>query len=127
VPGGGPMTREAYRDAMAACPGHQVLDRLGDRWVSLVLKELGAGPRRSGDLHRTLAGASRKMLTQTLRGLERDGLIARTTTGGAPSRVEYRLTPLGTGLLGVMLTVVTWADTHITELNAARRTWDGNC
>ncbi|SHM98152.1 winged helix-turn-helix transcriptional regulator [Cryptosporangium aurantiacum] len=121
------MTREAYLNAVAACPGHQILDRLGDKWVSLVLKELGGGPRRSGELNRALPGASRKMLTQTLRGLERDGLVVRTTTGGAPSKVEYRLTPLGASLHGVMLEVVGWAENHIAEVDAARSAYDGNC
>ncbi|GAA3386593.1 winged helix-turn-helix transcriptional regulator [Cryptosporangium minutisporangium] len=121
------MTPEAYLTAVGACPGHRVLDRLGDKWVSLVLKELGEGPCRSGELSRTLAGVSRKMLTQTLRGLERDGLVARTTTGGAPSQVEYRLTPLGRGLREAMLVVVGWAEAHIGEVDAARAAYDGNC
>jgi len=121
------MTREAYLTAVAACPGHRVLDRLGDKWVSLILKELADGPRRSGELHRRLAGASRKMLTQTLRGLERDGLVARATTGGAPSRVEYRLTPLGAGLADAMAVVVAWAEAHVADIDEARASFDGNC
>lgn len=119
------MQRTDYLAAMAACPGHRMLDRLGDKWVSLILKELGDGPRRSGDLHRTLAGASRKMLTQTLRGLERDGLVSRVER--AQAHVEYHLTPLGQSLREVMLTVVTWAEAHINEVDAAQATYDGNC
>jgi DNA-binding HxlR family transcriptional regulator len=109
---------------MSACPGHRVLDRLGDRWVSLILKELGDGPRRHGDLARTIAGASQKMLTQTLRGLERDGLVARAVTDTVPVRVDYQLTPLGASLLRAMLVVVDWAERHIDHLDAARTSYD---
>ncbi|MGW4465216.1 winged helix-turn-helix transcriptional regulator [Micromonospora sp. NPDC004704] len=117
--------RETHLDAMAGCPGHRVLDRLGDKWVSLVLKELGSGPRRHADLARSVAGASQKMLTQTLRGLERDGLVTRTVTAGVPARVDYRLTPLGVGLLEAMLVVVDWAERHVPEMDAARARHDG--
>lgn len=117
--------RGTHLDAMAGCPGHRLLDRLGDRWVSLVLKELGAGPRRHADLARSVAGASQKMLTQTLRGLERDGLVTRTVTVGVPARVDYRLTPLGAGLLRAMLVVVDWAERHVPEIDAARARYDG--
>ncbi|MEV4626168.1 helix-turn-helix domain-containing protein [Micromonospora sp. NPDC049523] len=117
--------REAHLDAMAGCPGHRVLDRLGDKWVSLVLKELGPGPRRHADLARSVAGASQKMLTQTLRGLERDGLVTRTVTAGVPPRVDYRLTALGAGLLQAMLVVVDWAERHVPEIDAARARYDG--
>lgn len=110
---------------MADCPGHRMLDRLGDRWVSLLLKELGDGPRRHGELARSVAGASQKMLTQTLRGLERDGLVARTVVPGPSAQVDYRLTPLGEGLLQAMLVVVDWADRHVPEIDAARTAYDG--
>ncbi|MFK3984866.1 winged helix-turn-helix transcriptional regulator [Micromonospora sp. NPDC050397] len=116
--------RESHRAAVAVCPGHRVLDRLGDRWVSLLLKELGDGPRRHGELARSVAGASQKMLTQTLRGLERDGLVARTVGAGTPPQVDYRLTPLGAGLLQAMLVVVDWADRHVPEIDAARAEHD---
>jgi DNA-binding HxlR family transcriptional regulator len=90
-----------HRAAVAACPTQEVLGRLGDKWVPLVLTALRDG-RRHGELARTVAGARQKVLTQTLRGLERDGLVARTVTPGVPVRVDYALTPLGRGLLDVV-------------------------
>ncbi|MET7402947.1 helix-turn-helix domain-containing protein [Dactylosporangium sp. NPDC005572] len=113
-------TVERYLAAMAACPAHRLFDRLGERRVTLVLKELSTGPRRSADLSRAIAGASQKMLTQTLRGLERDGLVARSATAGVPARVEYSLTPLGVGLFGAMTGLIGWAEEHMVEIDAAR-------
>lgn len=86
---------------------------------------LAGGPCRHGELARALAGATQKMLTQTLRTLERDGLVARTATGGAVPRVEYRLTTLGESLLPVMAVVTRWAEEHIGDIDAARATYDG--
>ncbi|MFG3704813.1 winged helix-turn-helix transcriptional regulator [Micromonospora sp. NPDC047670] len=116
--------RSAYLMSLAACPTHRVLDRMGDRWVSMILKELASGPRRYGELARAVAGATQKMLTQTLRGLERDGLVARSVTDAVPPRVEYRLTPLGESLLPVMAVVTEWAERHIGDVDAARAAYD---
>jgi DNA-binding HxlR family transcriptional regulator len=113
--------RVEHRAAVAACPTQQVLDRLGDKWVPLVLAALRDGPRRHGELARTVAGARQKVLTQTLRGLERDGLVARSVTAAVPVRVDYELTPLGRSLLGVVDTVTEWANEHVEALHAARR------
>jgi len=117
-------TRAAYLTSVAACPTHRVLDRMGDRWVSLILNQLSGGPRRHGELARAVAGASQKMLTQTLRGLERDGLVARSESGTAARRVEYRLTALGESLMPVMTAVTVWAERHIDEVDAARSAFD---
>jgi DNA-binding HxlR family transcriptional regulator len=116
--------RSAYLLSMAACPTHRVLDRLGDRWVSLILKELAAGPCRHGELARAVTGATQKMLTQTLRGLERDGLVARSVSGSTPPRVEYRLTALGESLLPVMAVVTEWAERHIHDIDSAHGAYD---
>ncbi|MFF5233171.1 winged helix-turn-helix transcriptional regulator [Dactylosporangium sp. NPDC000521] len=116
--------RSTFLMSMAACPTHRVLDRLGDRWVSLILKELADGPRRHGELARAVAGATQKMLTQTLRTLQRDGLVARSVTDSTPARVEYRLTPLGESLLPVMALVTQWAERHIHDIDTARATYD---
>jgi DNA-binding HxlR family transcriptional regulator len=113
--------RVEHRAAVAACPTQQVLDRLGDKWVPLVLTALRDGPRRHGELARTVAGARQKVLTQTLRGLERDGLVARSVTAAVPVRVDYELTSLGRSLLGVVDMVAQWADEHVPALHAARR------
>jgi DNA-binding HxlR family transcriptional regulator len=117
--------RSEHQAAVAACPTQQVLDRLGDKWVALVLKALGERPHRHSELARIVAGARQKMLTQTLRSLERDGLVVRSVTASVPVRVDYALTPLGRGLLGVVDVVAQWADQHVPALDAARRRYDG--
>lgn len=116
--------RAAYDSYLAGCPSRQLLDRISDKWVSLVLTGLADGPRRYSDLGRLIAGVSEKMLTQTLRTLERDGLVTRTLTPATPVRVDYALTPLGQSLLPVMAAVKSWADTHIEDVEAARETYD---
>ncbi|WP_035855507.1 winged helix-turn-helix transcriptional regulator [Cryptosporangium arvum] len=116
--------RAAYDAYLAECPSRRLLDRISDKWVSLVLTGLADGPRRYSDLGRLIAGVSEKMLTQTLRTLERDGLVTRTLTPATPVRVDYALTPLGQSLLPVMAAVKTWADTHIEDVEAARETYD---
>jgi DNA-binding HxlR family transcriptional regulator len=116
--------RIAHRAAVAACPTQEVLGRLGDKWVPLVLRALRDGPRRHGELARTLAGARQKVLTQALRTLERDGLVTRTVTAGVPVRVDYALTALGRSLLELVEAVEEWADRHVPALHAARRGYD---
>jgi DNA-binding HxlR family transcriptional regulator len=113
--------RDQHRAAVAACPTQEVLGRLGDKWVPLVLVALRHGPRRHGELARALAGARQKVLTQALRGLERDGLVTRSVTPGVPVRVDYALTPLGRSLLDVVDVVSRWADEHVPALHDARR------
>lgn len=112
--------RIEHQAAVAACPTQEVLGRLGDKWVPLVLTALRDGPRRHGELARTVAGARQKVLTQTLRGLERDGLVTRSVTPTVPVRVDYALTPLGRSLLDVVDAVSRWADEHVPALHAAR-------
>jgi DNA-binding HxlR family transcriptional regulator len=92
--------------------------------VSLLLTALTDGPQRYSSLARTIAGVSQKMLTQTLRTLERDGLISRSVTPSVPVRVDYALTPLGISLLPVMQAIKDWAETHIEQVAAARDTYD---
>lgn len=116
--------RSSHLAAMAACPGHQLLKRLGGKWVSLILKELGDGPRRYGELDRSIAGSSKKMLTQTLRDLERDGLVTRVAERVTPPSVHYQLTALGAGLLQAMHVVVDWAEQHDADIDSARAAFD---
>ena len=85
----------AYNAFMADCPTRQLLDTLSDKWLTLILSKLIDGPRRYSELSRDIAGVSQKMLTQTLRSLERDGLITRTVTPTVPVTVTYELTGLG--------------------------------
>jgi DNA-binding HxlR family transcriptional regulator len=88
--------------------------------VTLVLTALAGPPQRYSELSRTIAGVSQKMLTQTLRMLERDGLVTRTITASVPVRVDYQLTPLGRTLLPVVRAIKDWSETHIAEVQAAR-------
>lgn len=116
--------RTAYDAFIAACPTRKLLDRISDKWVSLVLAALADGPLRYNDLARKIAGVSQKMLTQTLRSLERDGLVSRTVTASVPARVDYALTSLGETLLPVMRAIKSWAETHIEEVESARAVYD---
>ncbi|MEV0401440.1 helix-turn-helix domain-containing protein [Actinoallomurus sp. NPDC050550] len=116
--------RAAYDAYMAACPARDLLDRISDKWITLILNALADGPRRYSDLGRTIAGVSQKMLTQTLRALERDGMVTRTVTPSVPVRVDYELTPLGVSLLPLVQAAKAWAETHIEEVHTARAAYD---
>jgi DNA-binding HxlR family transcriptional regulator len=126
-----------YNAFLAGCPSRQLLDRISDKWVALILAALGSdGPRpgtscvgepramRYSELSRRLAGVSQKMLTQTLRSLERDGLITRTVTPTVPVTVTYELTGLGLSLQYVMRGIKEWAETHMDEVIANREEYD---
>ena len=113
-----------YDAFLAACPSRQLLDRLSDKWVTLVLVGLEQGPRRYSELSRTIAGVSQKMLTQTLRTLERDGLLTRTVTASVPVTVTYELTPLGHSLQQLMAQLKDWAELHMDQVLTARDSYD---
>ncbi len=115
-------------DAFAAsCPSRRLLDTIGDKWASLVIVALGLqGRMRYSQLSARIAGVSQKMLTQTLRGLERDGLLTRTVTPSVPVRVDYELTPLGLSLLEPISHLKAWAEAHMAEVDAARAEYDRN-
>jgi DNA-binding HxlR family transcriptional regulator len=102
-----------------SCPSRVALDRIGDRWTALVVGVLEDGPRRFGEI-RDAMGISPKVLTQTLRTLQRDGLVERCAYAEIPPRVEYSLTPLGTTLRAPLAAIRDWAETHIHEIIAAR-------
>ena len=114
----------AYNAYVAACPSRQLLDSISDKWVTLVLARLAAGPQRYSELSRHLAGVSQKMLTQTLRKLERDGMISRQVTPSVPVRVDYQLTPLGASLHSVVQQFKNWAEDHMDDVIAARDAYD---
>jgi DNA-binding HxlR family transcriptional regulator len=118
------QARMEYDAFIAECPTRKLLDRISDKWVCLVLAALAGGPMRYGDLSRKIAGVSQKMLTQTLRSLERDGLLTRTVTPSVPVRVDYELTELGASLQAVMYTVKQWAEDYIEQVEAAREVYD---
>ena len=109
---------------LAACPSRLLLDRISDKWVTLVICSLEDGPQRFSEVSRRLAGVSQKMLTQTLRTLERDGLVTRTVTASVPLRVDYALTPLGQSLLEPIKHVKAWAERHVPEVLEAQRGYD---
>jgi len=102
----------------------EILSRVGDKWSVQVVVQLGAGPKRFNELRRIVGGISQRMLTLTLRGLERDGLVARTVYPTIPPRVEYRLTELGCSLLATVKALGDWAIRNRDEILAARRRFD---
>jgi DNA-binding HxlR family transcriptional regulator len=106
------------------CPTRMVLERLADKWTVLVIGRLAWGTRRFGELRREIAGISPKVLTQTLRGLERDGLLTRRIYASVPPKVEYSLTPLGRTLIGVVEAIQAWAETNIESVLEAQQTFD---
>jgi DNA-binding HxlR family transcriptional regulator len=109
----------------AHCPSRRLLDTIGDKWASLAIVALGVyGPLRYSELSRRIAGVSQKMLTQTLRNLERDGLLTRTVTPSVPLRTDYELTPLGTSLLELLRDLKEWAEEHMPEVDEARAAFD---
>src|SRR5690242_4493984 len=108
----------------AACPSRQALDRIADRWTTLIITQLAGRPHRFGELRRAIDGISQKMLTQTLRGLERDGLVSRRVLPSTPIAVEYALTPLGETLIAPMAAIHAWAEAHVPEMLAARRAYE---
>jgi DNA-binding HxlR family transcriptional regulator len=110
--------------ASASCRVRTVLDRIGDKWAIYVVDRLGAGPRRFSELLRGIDGITARMLTVTLRGLERDGLLTRTVHAAVPPRVDYALTPLGQTLREAIGQLVGWADEHLCEIEAARVDYD---
>jgi len=121
-------SKAKYNAFLAVCPSQKLLDRISDKWVTLIVTALGSGPDCSGDpramryseLARTLAGVSPKMLTQTLRSLELDGLVSRTATPTVPVTVTYELTDLGLSLLQLIRGLKSWAETHMDEVLANR-------
>jgi DNA-binding HxlR family transcriptional regulator len=113
-----------YDAFLATCPTRQMLATIAEKWTCLVVIALASGPHRHSELMRTISGASQKMLTQTLRELERDGLVRRTVTASVPVRVDYELTPLGLTLVPVLTAIKEWSETHIEEVMAARDAYE---
>jgi DNA-binding HxlR family transcriptional regulator len=109
-----------YNAFFAACPTRELLAVLTDKWVCLVLCALSDGPMRHGELARLIAGVSQKMLTQTLRNLERDGILLRTVTPSMPMRVDYELTDLGRSLTSPLGALKQWAEAHMDDVLRAR-------
>ncbi|MFJ8861722.1 winged helix-turn-helix transcriptional regulator [Streptomyces sp. NPDC102451] len=101
-----------------------VLRRVGDKWSVLIVVLLGQGTRRYNELHRSIEGISQRMLTRTLRNLERDGLVIRTVYPTVPATVEYALSPLGSSLLVPISTLAEWGVKHGQDIESARGEYD---
>jgi DNA-binding HxlR family transcriptional regulator len=106
------------------CPIRDVLDQIGDKWSTLILITLAGRPHRFGELRRTIADISQRMLTQTLRDLQRDGLVSRHVFPTQPPSVEYRLTPLGHSLLEPIAGLIRWAAAHHGAIREARNAFE---
>jgi DNA-binding HxlR family transcriptional regulator len=119
-------TNKRLKHQPAECPAiREVLHRVGDKWSVLIVDLLGAGPLRFNELRRSVEGISQRMLTLTLRGLERDGLVTRTIYPEIPPRVEYELTKLGETLLVPISGLAEWAAENRTSIQDARTEFDG--
>jgi DNA-binding HxlR family transcriptional regulator len=102
------------------CGSQQILERIADKWTALIIYALASGTRRYSELQREIGGVSQKMLIQTLRSLERDGLVARKVYPVVPPKVEYSLTPLGRTLIPPLQAICRWAEQHLHRLHAGR-------
>jgi DNA-binding HxlR family transcriptional regulator len=102
----------------------QVLARVGDKWSVLIIMQLGNGPCRFNAIKRAIGGISQQMLTRSLKGLERDGMVTRTMIPTSPPQVEYELTELGRSLSKPVLALGVWAQAHIPQIDAARQRFD---
>lgn len=108
----------------ANCPTRKLLDRIADKWSTLILMLLSHEDLRFNALKRRIEGVSQKMLSQTLRSLERDGLVSRSVEPTVPVTVTYAITPLGRGLVGALSSMIEWAETCMIEVVAAQRAYD---
>ena len=118
---------DAWRDGgfdATACPVRNVLDRIGDKWTLLALVALVSRPRRFSELQRAIPDISKRMLTQTLRELERDGLVHRQVFPTEPPKVRYSLSPLGLSVLTPLAALVRWAEDSYPAIRDARRRFD---
>jgi DNA-binding HxlR family transcriptional regulator len=107
------------------CPSRRILELIADKWTMLILSALDDGPRRNYELMRIVCGISQKMLTQTLRELERNGFVERRDYDEIPPKVDYRLTPLGHSLAVPFWVLDRWVEKHMAEVEAARAAFDG--
>lgn len=112
--------------AIDQCPVRDVLAQIGDKWSTLFVMLLAERPHRFGELRRAVPDISQRMLTQTLRDLQREGLVAREVLPTVPPGVEYRLTPLGQSLSGVLAPLVRWAADHHAQIRGARAAFEAD-
>jgi DNA-binding HxlR family transcriptional regulator len=117
-------TDPQVEETLPGCRAREILDRVGDKWSLYAIALLGGGTRRFTELKRGIDGISQRMLTVTLRGLERDGIVTRTQYPVVPVRVEYALTPMGRTLLDAVYPLITWTEGHLADIDAARAAYD---
>lgn len=108
------------------CGSRHVLDVIADKWTMITVYTLAQGTQRFGQLQRAIGGISQRMLTQTLRDLERDGIVKRTVYPVVPPKVDYSLTPLGETLIEALTAVCHWAEGHLSEVETARTCYREN-
>ncbi len=120
-----PSKAKPWNPYAAECPTRLVLDRIGDKWTVLLLDLLESKPVRFNRLKREVEGLTQKMLSQTLKSLERDGLVARQAFATVPVTVEYSVTPLGKTLQASVESLRRWAEQHIQEVLHAQNKYDG--
>lgn len=113
-----------YNASLELCPARQLLEAISSKWVTLVMLALEESPQRHSELRRRIPGASQKMLTSTLRTLERDGLIDREVTASVPVRTDYELTPVGRSLLPVIFAMKEWAEENMDAVATSRQHHD---
>ena len=124
TPGHPPETWTRGDVFAANCPTRQLLDRIADKWSTLILIVLGEGPIRFNALKHRVDGVSQKMLSQTLKSLERDGLVSRSVVATVPVSVTYAVTPLGRTLMAAMQSMIDWAETQMPQVAAAQTAYD---
>lgn len=118
------MAETTWNVMLASCPSRVSLARIANKWTAMIVIALKDGPLRFGVLRETVAGISAKVLTETLRDLERDGMVLRRAWAEVPPRVEYELTPLGQSLVELLGALRAWAELHTAEVMQARRRYD---
>lgn len=118
------MAEAVWNVMVATCPSRTSLARIANKWTAMIVIALSGGPLRFGQVRQAVDGISGKVLADTLRDLERDGLLTRTAHDEMPPRVEYELTPLGRSLREPLTALARWAEAHIEEVEQARADYD---
>lgn len=118
------MSQPPWNVMLATCPSRTSLARIANKWTAMIVIALSDGPLRFGEVRTAVDGISAKVLAATLRDLERDGIVTRTTFDEMPPRVEYALTPLGLTLRDPLAALGQWAQTHFSEVEIARSSYD---
>ena len=120
------MTQPEWNVMLSTCPSRTSLARIANKWTAMIVIALSGGPLRFGQVRQVVDGISGKVLADTLRALERDGIVSRTAYDEIPPRAEYALTPLGRSVREPLTALARWAEAHIVEVEQARAAFDGD-